>query len=303
MDKLLNKAINAHYPDDVHRNVVYTVTKTLPSNPHGEIAEGTTFKLIKELASLFAKAAKKRPSWQFVSYPFSMDAGSVIPNIRASNFFVVDNGEILGAISYGSSRRGSDRFSLESPELKRGRTRGYETTTTNEARALALLMKAYHRKTPSERLNELAQNARTLYSNEFRPMRDAERLRSTTVQNRSVAFARRNWEAFVAEYPDLADHVELDAAVNAFRAELSSLESVPSSVTSVIVLKQSSGNWLIANGANSNKSTSLPESMVPDAIRSKVAVLSLLDSGTITPGVGARVSDDQFVVVNVAVPE
>ena len=289
------------HPMEGLRNVFFAATKEVSRNPNGDMPKGPVT-LHPSLAKLMPKIAKKRPGWVFrsVQNTFPHDHEN---EIRVYRLEIFHDGEHLGRLEWDAMRGG--RYELDSPALKAKRERGYATYTKNEQRALSLLMNAYHRKTPRQVADETKDIVRNLYYREQQNRQALFQPKDYALLDAARKYVLDNFEAFVASRPEnasLSDYPDLRDAYRRASAELSAFSSgAPNGPPSLVAVKQET-NWLLYDPHKVGEMRIFTDANMPPEIRGRITMLSLMDVGGLEPGVGARVTDTLFALVNMQLP-
>jgi hypothetical protein len=278
-------------------------------NPHGDIQfeSGAGFAVQHQLLPLFQKAARKRPTLKFIGTAWSANTSRTHGTLTDSSFVVYDGDEPVGTIMWAYGRGSERSFCLDSPALAANRERGQYTSTKSEARALSLLMKAYHRKSPTQRLREVRADATGLYDTMYAGMKKEYDEALRKYQTAALNWVQQNLDTFLS-VPGHEEHVrmpERQRDLNSFLKDTQSVSNtydhIPTATQSLLVIKQPTG-WIVCPARNTSTSKFVAEADMPEDIRGKLAVLSLLDKGVVQPGIGSRVSLDTFTVVDAVLP-
>lgn len=289
------------HPMEGLHNVFFAAAKEASRNPNGDMPKGPVT-LHPSLAKLMPKITKKRPGWVFRSiiFTFSPDYDK---EIRVSCLEIFHDGEHLGRLEWDTGQGG--RYELDSPALKAKRERGYATYTKNEQRALSLLMNAYHRKTPKQVADETKDIVRNLYYREHQTRQAMLAQVNGLLTDAARKYALDNFEAFLASShgdATLSDYSNVRDAYRRATDEHSAFSSgSPHGPPSLVAVKQET-NWLLYNPQNVGEMRVFTDANMPPEIRGRITMLSLMDAGQLEPGVGARVTDTVFALVNMQLP-
>jgi hypothetical protein len=77
--------------------------------------------------------------------------------------------------------------------------------------------------------------------------------------------------------------------------------SVVKGLPSLVAVKQET-NWLLYDPQNVGEMRIFTDANIPPEIRGRITMLSLMDANQLEPGVGARVTDTVFALVNMQLP-
>lgn len=291
------------HPMEGLHNVFFAACNDASRNPNGDMPKGSVT-LQPSLAKLMPKITKKRPGWVFRSilHTFSPDHEGTI---RITRLEIYHDGEHLGRLEWDTMKGG--RYELDSPALRAKRERGYATYTTNEQRALSLLMNTYHRKTPKQVADETRDLVRNLYYREHQNRSAVLQVRDQALTNAARKYALDNFEAFLAsshgdaslsDYPDLRDAFRrASAELSAFSSGTSNTSGLPS----LVAVKQET-SWLLYDPHKVGEMRIFTDANMPPEIRGRITMLSLMDVGQLEPHVGSRVTDTVFALVNMQLP-
>lgn len=292
------------HPMPGFHNVFFAAGKNA-RNPNGELPKWLVV-LHPRLAALLPKVIKKRPSWVFRStiHSFSPDHRD---EIKVTRLEIFDGGEHLGYLEWDTMRGG--RYVLDSPALKAKRRRDYATYTQTEQRALSLLMNAYHRKSPKQIASEASGVVRDKYYTAFRAKNEVFETMSKTLSKFAMDYVLANFNAFLEYNPahaQFADFPRLRNDRNIAVRELGSMNPGSASAgiptyPAIVAIKQET-NWLLFDTRHPSEIRLYTDANMPPEIRGRITMLSLMDVGQLEPGVGARVTDTVFALVNMQLP-
>lgn len=289
------------HPMNGLHTVFFAACKDASRNPNGDMPKGPVV-LHPSLAKLIPKITKKRPGWVFrsTSFIFSFDHEDTI---RINRLEIFDNGEHLGRLEWDLGEGG--RYELDSPALRAKRERGYATYTKNEQRALSLLMNTYHRKTPKQVADETKDLVRNLYYRAQQNSRELFHSRDNALVIAARAYVLDNFEAFLASShgdASLSDYPDLRDAYNRASVELAAFNNGSAVKGPSLVAVKQETSWLLYDPQNVGEMRVFTDANMPPEIRGRITMLSLMDADQLEPGVGARVTDTVFALVNMQLP-
>ena len=245
------------------------------------------------LKPLIEQLALKYPSWIFrqSSTAYTYDAGKR-SDFRATVFDVLDKREVLGKIYFERIRSGH-RFVVENFRVNELRERGTGMKTIHLDKAMKQVGKYFGKKNTSEKLKEAREQAQHALHVVSRNITHKQHAAWQKITDKAKDFLlTKYWDEFTNEYGINPDEFPIA------HAEGKACDQVAHAY--------GKGNtWLVhidgidyALQKGSQNPTIKTSEQLPDYIRQGIGMLKLIGDKQIISGVGLRVDQSTFVLLN-----
>lgn len=253
----------------------------------------------KNIRPLLDRLIAKRPSWVFKARRiYDYNAVEMI----ASTFDVWCDGELLGDIGVSSTTRTGEvkvDYQYDTHRLQEGRQRGSWTKTTKLDVAVKGILKAFYSKTLGERVTEAHEQVRHKLSSNRTSVGHVFQTMSRLVSNDITNFVMTNWEELAPRMREAGVNLR-DEMPEAY-AKWREMENVYNAYTEeygcVIVLRGSDYAVSTHNGADTETTIKSSEEL-PAGIRRNLGLLKLSTTGETIPGIGIRINDYTYYVMD-----
>lgn len=249
----------------------------------------------KNIRPLLDRLIAKRPNWVFKSRRiYDYNATEMI----ASSFDVWCDGEMLGDISISSTMRTGEAkvdYQYDTHRLQEGRQRGAWTKTTKLDVAVKGILKAFYSKTLGERVKDAHEQVRSKLSSNRTSANHVFQSMVRLVDREMTNFVMNNWEELAPRMREAGINLR-DEMPEAY-AKWREMESVYASYAEehgyVILLRGS--DYAVTN---CNETTIKSSEELPDNVRRNLGLLKLSTTGETMPGIGIRINDYTYYVMD-----
>lgn len=260
------------------------------------------------LIPFMEKLALKYPQWTFEEENFNYKWGETGTNgklvkseITATAFKVMDKREELGTVYVDRYHRGEDRFGVDNFRVAQLRERGSGMKTIHEKKALKHVEKYFGKKDTSEKLKEAKDKAKHTMSRVSNDLARKFDWGWNTMLTASQEFLiSKYWEEFseyagsrvnaTTEFAEMPDRLaqkkagmQIQEAMNNDNYYLVHIEGLKYAVE-----RPKEGVKLVSSEE------------LPEFLRRGVGMLKLIEDGQIIGGMGLRVNESTFVLLNQA---
>lgn len=249
----------------------------------------------KDVRPLLDRLIAKRPNWVFKARRIDdYDATSM----TATTFDIWCDGELLGDISIARTTRTGDEkvdYRYDTHRLQEGRQRGTWTKTTKLDAAVKGILKTFYSKTISERVTEAHDHVRSKLSSNRTSAGHLFQTMSSMVNRAITNFVMANWEELAPRMREAGINLR-DEMPEAY-AKWQEMESVYGAYADehgyVIVLRGS--DYVVSTN---NTTTIKSSEELPDNVRRNLGLLKLSTTGETMPGIGIRIDDYTYYVMD-----
>lgn len=250
-----------------------------------------------DIEKLFNKLCKRKPEWSFVLTNVNMYQPVGPANtFHCNKIIIYQDGEHLGHAQRSRTPAGGWAYGIDCPVLNRGRKRGYETRTAKLDKAVAIITDNFRPKPDLERNKETYVRVRSNISQAL--------FNATSVKN-NISSVRGIVETWLVENIDglreriLLDTNLSDTALDYYVKVLNKHSEVRSLVENltdykVLICKDGNYSWIDGHGCVVQQHTT---DTLPDAVKSKIAKLKLVEAEQMIAGVGYRAGPDTYIVM------
>lgn len=236
----------------------------------------------------------KRPHWEFEATGMgNRGVGEYSQNVLHSTFDVYDNGERLGTI-YREYRGDSNVYAAKSHRISGKRQIG----TSKMSKHLKVIVSEVLREMYPRTVTEIADEK---YKTSFEAMRQAsykdKRIFTQTVDKLNGAMLAYlstgdKWREFEA----VEDTPEIMKAKASLKSQAESARIATDIAASSHVVLIERPRDIIVKGSNGLSHASSLE-LLPDDVKTKLALLKMSETGTLIPEVGIRTGADTFYIL------
>lgn len=253
----------------------------------------------KNIRPLLDRLIAKRPSWVFKARRiYDYNAVEMI----ASTFDVWCDGEMLGDIGVSSTTRTGEvkvDYQYDTHRLQEGRQRGSWTKTTKLDLAVKGILKTFYSKTLGERVTEAHEQVRSKLSSNRTSANHVFQTMARLVDREMTNFVMTNWEELAPRMREAGVNLR-DEMPEAY-AKWREMENVYHAYTEeygcVIVLRGSDYAVSTHKGADTETTIKSSEEL-PAGIRRNLGLLKLSTTGETIPGIGIRINDYTYYVMD-----
>jgi hypothetical protein len=239
----------------------------------------------------------KRPHWEFeASSMGTRGVGEYSQNVLHSTFDIYDNGEKLGTI-YREYRGDSNVYAARSHRISNKRQIGTSKMSKHLKTIVSEVLKEMYPRTVTEIADEK-------YKTSFEAMRQAT-YKDKRVYLHTVDTMRDAMLAYLTtggrwdEFEAVEDKPDIMKAKTTYRTVADNARVADDLVRADHVVLIERPRDIIVKGSNGLSHTSSLE-LLPDGVKTKLALLKMGETGTIIPEVGIRTGDDTFYILTEA---
>jgi hypothetical protein len=236
----------------------------------------------------------KRPHWEFEANSMgTRGVGEYSQNVLHSTFDIIDNGERLGTI-YREYRGDSNVYAAKSHRISAKRQIGNGKMSKHLKVIVSEVLREMYPRTVTEIADEK-------YKTSYQTMKEAtykdRRIFLQTADKLSGAMLAYlstgdKWREFEA----VEDTPEIMKAKASLKSQAESARVATDIASSAHVVLIERPRDIIVKGSNGLSHTSSLE-LLPDGIKTKLALLKMGETGTIIPEVGIRTGADTFYIL------
>lgn len=247
------------------------------------------------LEPIVYELAVRHPSWVF-----SETAARVNGEIAQVSGFEIRHSESdarLGRIevsrNYGARHNTPWVFDIWNPRISSFRERGDTYSTGDPKKAVKAVNKYFSPPSVAEKVAEIKSRAQTAVSNHLHMTREKRDRVLHQIDPWVSNYVDTHWSDIVA---GMKEEVRAIAeTVPAIKQEFNSVEELYANINASkhLTVLISGDTYITYDGANM---TTYTTDTLPAAIKTKVGLLKLMDSGTVLPDVGVKIGDSGFVI-------
>lgn len=283
-----------HVTEEGLANVVYQVDKG---------AEHKPCVVHPQLLPVVLEINKKRPQWQFIGKSAKGVSINNVWKLAVSSLVVLEKNEVLGVLDITSrySRRGVKQVvEVKNERITEKRSRSGGFKTQNPAAAATKALKMFRPKTESERMQK-AQLAIQAFVDEsvlitHRLVRSSYACFSSLVEDAIVASPYLDPLMEVARRHASKEQQEfLDVLVTSRQDKVAMKQVADSAAKQEGATVLVDGGDYVVSGKDGLRTHTTDT--LPDWIKPKLGMLKLLEGKKVVPGIGIRLYDNTFFVV------
>lgn len=239
----------------------------------------------------------KRPHWEFEATGMGNRGvgglGEYSQNVLHSTFDIYDNGEKLGTI-YKEYRGSSSVYAAKSHRISNKRQIG----TSKMSKHLKTIVSEVLREMYPRTVTEIADEK---YKTSYQAMKEAT-YKDKRVFMRTVEVVNGAMLAYLttgdrwAEFEAVEDTPDIMKAKASLKSQAESARIATDIAKSDHVVLIERPRDIVVKGSNGLSHASSLE-LLPDGVKTKLALLKMGDTGTIIPEVGIRTGDDTFYIL------
>lgn len=253
----------------------------------------------KNMKPLLDRLIAKRPNWVFKARRIhDYNAFEMV----ASTFDVWCDGEVLGDICISSTTRTGEvkvDYCYDTSRIQQGRQRGMWTKTTKLDLAVKNILKAFYSKTLGERVAEAHEQVRAKLSSNRTNANHVFQTMSRLVDREITNFVMNNWEELAPRMREAGINLrdEMPEAYANWREMEYVYHAYTEAYGCTIVLRGS--DYAVSTHKGADTETTIKSSdELPAGIRRNLGLLKLSTTGETIPGIGIRISDYTYYVMD-----
>jgi hypothetical protein len=264
-------------------NVLAEVDKGATDIP---VVASRTFPLLDALV-------KKYPRWKFVGRQTYASTKTLI------HFRVYDGSQQLGSISSETAWKYGDRYLLKSPRLDKQRERGHETRTKDLKKAIKLVSDNYYAKTLTELVGVSREVINIALSSAVSKPHGEHRLAYSRVESFAKQYVANHWEAFLVEAKASGTDLSYVGDYPAIRSLSMEADRVGTAVrerkgVDVVI----HGATYVVRDSSQDEPVLYTSDTLPSDVKTKLALLKLMDNNEYIDGVGIKASDSTYFIMD-----
>jgi hypothetical protein len=279
--------------DDIKYEYFYpmgTKSVVLERPKHGLVGHEDTITVHPRMAEFIDSIRTKRPTWRFKSELYA------IQGAKLDNFDVYDGDEQVGRVWRETHwRTGESRYYFTNHRLERARQRGYGSFSTKVGVATKKLVESFGHKTPDERAEEAAKSLASLVGSDVSNKNYAYVRAKKRVQEALMPYIESNWDT-LRSYALGESNTDLSTLIAEDRSSSAMMQAMHNGGGSMLKLEGESilrWRYEAAVAAEVVKWEALT-----DKQRAGLGLLKLMEDKSVTYGVGARVDDKTFFILD-----
>lgn len=277
---------------NLHPNIYWEVTKDF-----GPVDENTV-EYKKNIRDVALRLAKRNADWMLViKNNYYTQTGKRF----CSNFDVYEGGEYLGGFWYGYNySRSGPEVNIDCRELSRKRVRGSSTKTTDINKAIKIIEANFKRLSRKEITESKLYAAK---NNIYSAMTGKSRSFQAYVKDITPAVMK----VFDEHYEEIK-HLIPEVSSETFTAystaredylEVDGMYRIADKKAPGLVLTIVGNEYLAVNRLDaSGEPVVFTSDTLPMGYRAKLGMLKLIEPGNLITGVGARTSEDTYILTN-----
>jgi hypothetical protein len=247
------------------------------------------------------RLAVLNPLWRFVVESTTYDNSTEPQSLKATDFQVMEAGEVLGTISKEYHGR-NYVIQISNERISKDRTRrgGYKTTDADKA--ILKAKKMFFKLKPNERVEKAMKDAGGVIQQQRRRKENEKYNHATTIQSAANKFIMGTGFSLFLEHIKTMAESERNQ-INKARAEhdrlneeMLTIEKVKSQFESgktALVIKDD-GKYLVKIG---DAIQLYDDNTLPNDMRGKLGMLKLVEAEAFVSNTGCRINDEIFVLV------
>lgn len=245
------------------------------------------------IARLVMHLAMANPLWRFVVTDIS--------GLRATNFSVIDSGEVIGKIGR-QYYRGDYKISLTNDRISDARERTSSYRTGDVDKAILMAKKMFFRLKPNERIEKAYSEANRVMQNQWHDKTREYRYAEREVEASAVKFIMGTGFPLFLSYLDGLPEAEKKPMLKKMekskelKQDMLTIESIKEKFGSehtALIIKDE-GKYMVKIGQDVQI---YDDNTLPVEMRGKLGMLKLVEAEHFVSSVGCRINDEIFVVL------
>ena len=258
-----------------------------------KIKEETLEQPPTNIARLVMHLAMANPLWRFVVTDIS--------GLRATNFSVIDSGEVIGKIGR-QYYRGDYKISLTNDRISNARERTSSYRTGDVDKAILMAKKMFFRLKPNERIEKAYSEANRVMQNQWHDKTREYRYAEREVEASAVKFIMGTGFPLFLSYLDGLPEAEKKPMLKKMekskelKQDMLTIESIKEKFGSehtALIIKDE-GKYMVKIGQDVQI---YDDNTLPVEMRGKLGMLKLVEAEHFVSSVGCRINDEIFVVL------
>lgn len=258
-----------------------------------KIKEETLEQPPTNIARLVMHLAMANPLWRFVVTDIS--------GLRATNFSVIDSGEVIGKIGR-QYYRGDYKISLTNDRISDARERTSSYRTGDVDKAILMAKKMFFRLKPNERIEKAYSEANRVMQNQWHDKTREYRYAEREVEASAVKFIMGTGFPLFLSYLDGLPEAEKKPMLKKMekskelKQDMLTIESIKEKFGSehtALIIKDE-GKYMVKIGQDVQI---YDDNTLPESMRGKLGMLKLVEAEHFVSSVGCRINDEIFVVL------
>lgn len=258
-----------------------------------KIKEETLEQPPTNIARLVMHLAMANPLWRFVVTDIS--------GLRATNFSVIDSGEVIGKIGR-QYYRGDYKISLTNDRISDARERTSSYRTGDVDKAILMAKKMFFRLKPNERIEKAYSEANRVMQNQWHDKTREYRYAEREVEASAVKFIMgTGFPLFLsylnglpeAEKKPMLKKMEKSKELKQDMLTIESIKEKFGSEHTALIIKDE-GKYMVKIGQDVQI---YDDNTLPVEMRGKLGMLKLVEAEHFVSSVGCRINDEIFVVL------
>lgn len=258
-----------------------------------KIKEETLEQPPTNIGRLVMHLAMANPLWRFVVTDIS--------GLRATNFSVIDSGEVIGKIGR-QYYRGDYKISLTNDRISDARERTSSYRTGDVDKAILMAKKMFFRLKPNERIEKAYSEANRVMQNQWHDKTREYRYAEREVEASAVKFIMGTGFPLFLSYLDGLPEAEKKPMLKKMekskelKQDMLTIESIKEKFGSehtALIIKDE-GKYMVKIGQDVQI---YDDNTLPVEMRGKLGMLKLVEAEHFVSSVGCRINDEIFVVL------
>ena len=247
------------------------------------------------------RLAVLNPLWRFVVESVTYDNSTEPQSLKATDFQVMEAGEVLGTISKEYHGR-NYVIQISNERISKDRTRRGGYRTADADKAILKAKKMFFKLKPNERIEKAVKDASSVMSQQSRRKDREKNEHESNVRTAAYKFIMgTGFPVFLEHIKTLAESEQIK--INKARTEndrigveMLTIEKIKSQFESgktALVIKDG-GKYLVKIG---DKIDLFDDNTLPDDMRGKLGMLKLVEAEQFISDTGCRINDEVFVLI------
>ena len=247
------------------------------------------------------RLAVLNPLWRFVVESVTYDNSTEPQSLKATEFQVMEAGEVLGTISKEYHGR-NYVIQISNERISKDRTRRGGYRTVDADKAILKAKKMFFKLKPNERIEKAVKDASSVMSQQSRRKDREKNEHESNVRTAAYKFIMgTGFPVFLEHIKTLAESEQIK--INKARTEndrigveMLTIEKIRSQFENgktALVIKDG-GKYLVKIG---DKIDLFDDNTLPDDMRGKLGMLKLVEAEQFVSNTGCRINDEVFVLV------
>jgi hypothetical protein len=247
------------------------------------------------------RLAVLNPLWRFVVESVTYDNSTEPQSLKATDFQVMEAGEVLGTISKEYHGR-NYVIQISNERISKDRTRRGGYRTADADKAILKAKKMFFKLKPNERIEKAVKDASSVMSQQSRRKDREKHEHESNVRTAAYKFIMgTGFPVFLEHIKTLAESEQIK--INKARTEndrigveMLTIEKIKSQFENgktALVIKDG-GKYLVKIG---DKIDLFDDNTLPDDMRGKLGMLKLVEAEQFVSDTGCRINDEVFVLV------